>query len=182
MRGRARKSPFDVSAFRARLEGTDRRSRRGGGGAPTLANVHARAPPAGSFAVTSPPEPPCGSLTATTPVATPIHSSADGHDTPLCELPGGDWSKPVGVMTLQIGSGPCGWVERITFPAWSVATHSDVDGQDWLSSPPHPLLGLQAAFRVSTLLGCHVAAPAVGVLEVNPYPLASTARHSDADA
>jgi hypothetical protein len=41
MRGRARKSPFDVSPFRARLEGTDRRSRRGGG-VPTIRHTPSR--------------------------------------------------------------------------------------------------------------------------------------------
>jgi hypothetical protein len=115
-------------------------------------NVHALAPPVGSVEVVKP-EPP-----------TMTQNDVDGHE--MLEKPAGRTA-----AIVQAAVPPAGSVDVSTFPASSIPTQRDSEGQDRLT------IGLVP----STSAAVHAPGPPVGLVEVmtSPSPLATT--HKDAD-
>src|SRR5436305_8860029 len=93
--------------------------------------------------------------------STATHKLADGHDTPLSE-----WGASMGLAVPQVPD--AGLVELTTLPDASTITHKPEVGQD------RPFGKLPA----STAVAVQAGTAASGFVEVNTFPLGSTARQS----
>jgi hypothetical protein len=71
-------------------------------------------------------------------------------------------------VTVHADPGPVGFVDVTTFPAWSVATHRVVVGQEIAKDPVPPMLVGPA----------HADAGPVGFVDVNTRPKLSRLTHN----